>query len=430
MQELVYGIQKHLQDEEQILRMIVEGVVTKLGYVGAMVATHESNGALPIRAIYVDPAIASMEQIGEWEDQASRFSPDQSLSFSDPRVARVYLNRDADAVNLSVIAASHGEPQMHDDMYSLFAPVVPLAAKPLIDAIQQHIGVHQVIAVPFFLEALPNRPEEHRLIGNLFALTRSRRFTRGEIELLQLFGQQAAVGLRNARIYRQSEHRRRTAEIFGKMAFGAAASIHDLRNQIGSAKTTLQLLQMFEQQLQGELDADQRAEVEELRRETFAQVPAALDRLKQTSHLLATLHEPWRLIQNVPNPTSTPACCALGRVLPIHDNWVHLVIEPELPTIQTVSDMLTEAFKVLIKNAVEAIEARHMTARAWPDQLDEQEMRELWIESWREGEQWASITIRDNGIDIHPSTSTISTRWAGPVKRPGWALDCSGRRTI
>jgi GAF domain-containing protein len=228
VQELVYGIQKHLQDEEQILRMIVEGVVTKLGYVAAMVATHEANGALPIRAIHVDPAIASMEQIGEWEDQASRFSPDQSLSFSDPRVARVYLNRDADAVNLSVIAARHGEPQMRDDMYSLFAPVVPLAAKPLIDAIQQHIGVHQVIAVPFFLEALPNRPEEHRLIGNLFALTRSRRFTRGEIELLQLFGQQAAVGLRNARIYRQSEHRRRTAEIFGKMAFGAAASIHGI----------------------------------------------------------------------------------------------------------------------------------------------------------------------------------------------------------
>ena len=404
VQELVYEIQKHLQDEEQILSMIVEGVVAKLGYVAAMVATYEANGALPLRAIYVDPTLASIEQIRAWEQQVTQFSPDRPLSFTNPRVARVYLNRDEDAVNLSVIAARCGEPQMRDDVYSLLAPVVPPAAKPLIDAIQQNVGVYQVIAVPFFLESLPNRPEERTLVGNLFALTRSRRFTRGEIELLQLFGQQAAVGLRNARMYRRSEYRRQTSEIFGKMAFSAAASIHALRNQVGSAKTTLQLLQMFERQSQEDLSTSERAEIERLRHDTFAQIPAALDRLNQTSQLLDTLHEPWRPIRNVPTDVNICLSRALSRVLPIRDDWVHIELAPDLPPIYTVSDMLTETFKVLIKNAVDAIESRYMSARAWPDRESDSipEPRELRIESRREDDTWAVVTIRDNGLGIRP----------------------------
>jgi signal transduction histidine kinase len=404
VQELVYEIQKHLQDEEQILNMIVEGVVEKFGYVAAMVATYESNGALPLRAVYVDPALASLEQIQAWEQQVTQFSPDRPLSFTNPRVARVYLDRDEDAVNLSVIAARCGEPQMRDDIYSLLAPVVPPAAKPLIDAIQQKVGVYQVIAVPFFLESLSNRPEERTLVGNLFALTRSRHFTRSEIELLQLFGQQAAVGLRNAQMYRRSEHRRQTSEIFGKMAFSAAASIHALRNHVGGAKTTLQLLQMFERQTQDDLSPPERTEIERLRQDTFAQIPAALDRLNQTVQLLDTLHEPWRLIRNV--PTDVNACLARGlaRVLPIRDDWVHMALDPELPPIYTVSDMLTETFKVLIKNAVEAIESRYISARTWPDQGSDSlpEPRELRIESRREDDTWIIVTIHDNGTGIRP----------------------------
>ena len=45
------------------LQQVVYDVVTALGYSGAMVATHEQGDALPVRALFVDPNLATMEQI-------------------------------------------------------------------------------------------------------------------------------------------------------------------------------------------------------------------------------------------------------------------------------------------------------------------------------------------------------------------------------
>lgn len=404
IQELVYGIQQHLQDEERILRMVADGVVHKLGYAVAMVATHEANGALPIRAFAFHPSVADAERLREWEAQISQYSSNGPISLSNPANHAVNLNQASHAVNLSIIAAQRGQPQTSDDIYALLTPIVPIEAKPQIDAIQQQMGVHQVIAVPFYLDGHPDHPERPRLIGNLLVFTRSRRFSQGEISGLQLIGQQVAMGLHNAHIYRQSEHRRQTAEIFGKMAFGAAASIHALRNHVGGAKVTLQLLHMFDQQLQTEADPETRANVLALQRETLDQVPVALERLKQSSLLLDTLHEPWRLIHNAPTDINDCLLRALNRVLPVKQQWVHIHIEPDLPQISTVSDMLIEAFKVLIKNAVEAIEARHASdrTRATEPNFDTHDPRELTIESWQEDGEWIGVRIRDNGIGIPP----------------------------
>jgi signal transduction histidine kinase len=91
-------------------------------------------------------------------------------------------------------------------------------------------------------------------------------------------------------------------------------------------------------------------------------------------------------------------------VLPSIDDWVHLVLDPELPPIYTVSDMLTEAFKVLIKNAVEAIETRYSAARAWPTAQSDTPaaLRELRIESRRIDDTQILVTICDNGLGIRP----------------------------
>jgi signal transduction histidine kinase len=119
---------------------------------------------------------------------------------------------------------------------------------------------------------------------------------------------------------------------------------------------------------------------------------------------LDTLHEPWRPIRNVPTDLNACLTRALSRALPIRDDWVHMALEPDLPPIHTVSDMLTEAFKVLIKNAVEAIESRHLSARSWPEQNGDSapEPRDLRIESRREDETQVVVTIYDNGIGISP----------------------------
>ncbi len=245
-QTLTFEIQTSLRDEGQILQRIVAGVVSELGYVGAMVATHESGGALPVRAFDVDQAIISVEQILAWEAEIARLSPDRPVSLTNPDIARVYVDQDEYQDNLSVKAYRSGKPERSDDLFSLFTPIVTESARPFVRGIQQALGVQEVIAVPFFLEQSTDGQISRELVGNLFAATRAKRFSSGEIELLQAFGQQAAAGLRNARLYRRAEDRRRASEIFGKMAFSAAASVHTLKNQVGVVRGNLQILGLID----------------------------------------------------------------------------------------------------------------------------------------------------------------------------------------
>jgi two-component system sensor histidine kinase DctS len=52
--------------------------------------------------------------------------------------------------------------------------------------------------------------------------------------------------------------------------------------------------------------------------------------------------------------------------------------------------MLTEAFRILIKNAIEAIDSHRQSSR------------ELWLESRLRSAQWVEITVRDSGLGIKP----------------------------
>ncbi|MBZ0304812.1 MAG: GAF domain-containing protein, partial [Anaerolineae bacterium] len=239
MQELVYKVQANLQDEVLLLEHIVQDVVKYMGYIGAMVATYESDGSLPVKAFYIDPAIADLEKIHVWEHQLSNLLG-KPISISDPEIACVYTNDPAYSDNLSIKAARAGEPVISDELFSLFVPIVPdgKLVREVVSAMQAEMGIQQAIAVPFFLG--------QELVGNLFAATRSRSFSRGEIAVLTTFGQQAAAGIRNARLYRISNERREIAQIFAKMAFSAAASVHDLRNHIGVAKSNIEMFKMFD----------------------------------------------------------------------------------------------------------------------------------------------------------------------------------------
>ena len=240
-QELVFEMQSRLQYEEQILQRIAEGVVSDLGYVGAMVATYELDDSLPVRAFYVDPNLATLEQIHQWENDVSRYSA-HVVSITDPDIARVFVYEDEYKDNLSVRAFKAGGIVTSDELFDLFRPIAPLASRPVVEGIQQALGIQQVIAVPFFLETFVGAQLTREIVGNLFAATRSKKFSGGEIELLKEFGQQAAAGIRNARLYRQVEERRQVAQVFGKMAFSAAASVHALRNHIGAFQMHLDLI--------------------------------------------------------------------------------------------------------------------------------------------------------------------------------------------
>lgn len=332
-----------------MLQQIAEGVVNALGYVGAMVATYnQDDDSLPVRAFYVDPELATVEQILTWENRLSTLLG-KRISISDPEVAKVYVYKSGYEDNLSVQAVRQVKPIVNDDLASLFTPIVPVnkLTKPVIAIIQRALKISQVIAIPFFLLA-PDGGDP-QIVGNLFAATtHPSGFRNEEIELLQAFGQQAAAGIFNAQLYREIDEQREVAQVFGKMAFSASKSIHQLRNDVGFIRGQLQLLPYIEQF------------PEEQRREIIAAAPKVIERLDDIRDRLDQLHEPWRPVK--PKPTHINVCLenARNKVVPEHvtDIDVKLHLNDALPLVETSSDMLTEAFSILIKNAVEAIQAK------------------------------------------------------------------------
>ncbi|RLC67981.1 MAG: hypothetical protein DRI48_00820 [Chloroflexi bacterium] len=402
-QEIVYEMQSKLQDEEQILQRISEGVVSDLGYVGAMVATYEPDESLSVRAFYIDPHLVSEEQIRQWEEEVSKYSA-QVVSITDPAVARVFVSYEEYQDNLGVRAVRAGEPITSGELYDLFTPIAPPSSKPAVKGIQQALGVQQVIAVPFFLETLVDGEPEREIVGNLFAATRSRQFSHGEIELLRAFGQQAAAGIRNARLYQQVEERRQVAQVFGRMAFSAAASVHALRNHIGAFQMHLHLIQVTPPE----------------RREEIMQLSSKmLERLDEAAKILDNLHEPWRLNLEVLTDVNACVARAIGRAVKNKEEVeakegivVHAVLADDLPRIETSPDMLTEAFRVLIKNAVEAVREKGGGG-------------EVQIESrLNEDGSCVEVSFSDDGIGIQPEhlSKVFELRWSTKETGMGFGL--------
>jgi signal transduction histidine kinase len=401
-QELVFDLQSELQNEERILQRIVQGIVSDLGYVGAMVATYEPDDSLPVRVFYVDPSLVMEKQVHAWEREISKYSA-HMVSITDPEIAKVLVHYDEYQDNLSIRALKAGGPVVSDDLYDLFRPVAPAASRPAVEGIQQALGVRQVIAIPFFLKRSVQGQARQEIVGNLFAATRSRKFSAGEIELLQAFGQQAAAGIRNARLYRQVEERRRVAQVFGKIAFSAAASVHVLRNHIGAFQTLLHLVKV--------VPPERHSEIMGLGDEIAG-------RLDESVEILNNLHEPWHQTLDVPTDINGCLTRATRRVIPDGDEIrdqagivVHTILSDDLPSVKTSPDMLTEAFRVLIKNAVEAIQERDASG-------------ELRIRSCLGKGGDIEVQIADNGIGIRPKdlSRIFEMRWSTKEAGMGFGL--------
>jgi signal transduction histidine kinase len=282
--------------------------------------------------------------------------------------------------------------------------LIPDSIEPLIAEVQEALGIQSLIAVPFYIG--------DSLVGVLFASTRSRRFSIGEVELLDAFGQQAALGIRNARLYQISEERRVASQIFAKMAFGSAASIHTLRNRAASVKAQLQMLPLLEQLPEGS------------RQEVLKSVPTVLDRLDDITRILDHLHEPWNLTHDDQIDVNECLRRAVDKVF-IHPDEVtfvtvndevrsmalHRNLADALPEIMTTSDMLIETFKVIIKNGFEAVKDSDVEAPA------------MWIESSLV-DGMIEVIIRDNGTGIKPENLSriFEMKWTTKSHGMGFGL--------
>lgn len=371
LERVIFKLQARMTDEVEVLQTVVEAVVYELGYQGAMVATLEEGRALPVRAYAIEGTTALLTR---WERMAGK-------SLIGPE-AVVYLDNEKYKNNLSVRAVKgiNGRPQHYLTSNNLYDLLRPIAPKAVADLAQTALGIKQVIAVPFFIE--------DEIVGNLFVASRRGRFTPWEISLLTNFGQQAAAGTRNARLYREAEEQRRIAEQFGRMAFSATASVHTLGNHVSAVRTYLHLLSG----LAGYSTSQQQ--------EILHNNATMLDRLRRASEMLAKLHQPWLEISDEPVSVNDCLVSALNAVYPQlmesnrSDNLaeqigahIHILLSPNLPPVFTAAEMLTEAFRVVLKNARDAM--REMG-----------QMGDLWISSRRAPDGRISIIFKDSGTGI------------------------------
>jgi signal transduction histidine kinase len=378
LERIALTMQSQMADETEVLQTIVDVVVHNLGYAGAMVATLENAHALPVRAYSID---INQSLIQTLEKRAG-----QSI-ISDQSV--VYLDDERYQDNLSARAVRSYRTQAKRFLLSdhLFDLLRPFINKHLCDFIQRLLSIKQVLALPFF--------REQQVVGNLFVMSRRTEFSADELMILTTFGQQAAVGLHNARLYRRTEEQRQIAEMFGRMAFSATASIHKLRNQIGAARSYLYLLESM-------LDVP----AEKLH-ELLADVSLISGRLDQAADLLDSLHQPWRQIPDEPVNVNYCLLHALREVFPLttfkpidaqvkteSDIMVSLHLSSEMPMVETTADMLAEAFRIIIKNGVEAVSDRPLSKR------------KIAVSSRWAAEQGVVITIRDEGKGIDPANLT------------------------
>lgn len=372
LERIILALQVKMTDETEVLQLIVDAVVQTLGYAGAMVATLESDNSLPVRAFAQDFDSSLLNYLIE----------KLGVSPVSPRSV-VYLDDEVYKDNLSVraVCGEDGLPEKYlisGSLHDLFRPIVN---RPLSNLAQRLVGIKQVIAIPFFLDG--------EVVGNLFVATRQPQFSERDINILIAFGQQAAVGFRNARLYRKAEERRQIAQMFARMAFSASASVHALRNHIGAFRTFISLVRRFPQ----------------ISPERFTKIVDSteelMQRLDESAHLLDNMHMPWQ--QNVDELTDINACLrwAIAEIFPetrfqgqqsevvTHDGiTVHLQLTDNLLQVMTVPDMLTEAFRVVIKNGLDALRE---SGRKKPA---------LWIRSIQQEDKKSEIQVEDNGIGI------------------------------
>lgn len=373
LERVILSLQTSITDETQTLQIIVDAVVQKLGYAGAMVATLEADRALPVRAYCID---ISPEILHKLEQKAG-------LTLLGPKsVVHIGDEKFKDNLAIRAVKGVGGRPEkfvVSNQLYDLLRPIV---TQELSNLAQRLIHIKQVIAVPFFLA--------NEVVGNLFVATRKPRFTSREKELLATFGQQAAVGIRNARLYKKAEERRQIAQMFGKMAFSATANIHALRNHISAFQAYIRVMD-----LTTELSTEQRQELLEIS-------PNILDHLNKASDILDSLHEPWRQAPDIPTNVNNCLNWAARKVFSkiMIDTekkeidtgagvTLHRSLVNRLPFVHTSPDMLIEAFKVLIENAVDAIK-EHPNGR------------DIWLESRLGQGNIIEVTIRDSGTGIKP----------------------------
>lgn len=371
----------HGTDEAQILERTAQILADTLDYALVLIASLEEKQNLVLRAFAL-----------QVEDElAARIEPLLQEARDERRIlARLGEAAPEEKVALRKLRATICEGQAEPiPLSERSSDLLDLFIRPLDQAASAHwqkaSGVQRVTVQPFSLT--------DELCGCLVVASSRPNLGQQERRLLQTVAKHLALGMRNARLYERMEEQRRAAQAFAQMAFSGSAYLHTLRNQIGGLRTFLGLVQALPK-----MKPEQRDEV-------IVTSHKAMESLDQAAEILDHLHEPWRrqpkVVTDV-NDCLTVALIKLFRDLTIQPGDTHLVtaqginvqwrLANDLPTARTSPELLTEAFRIVMRNAVDALHEKFGAAnlsQSW-----------LTVESIGDDEGQIVVTIADNGAGI------------------------------
>ncbi|MEK6753920.1 MAG: ATP-binding protein [Chloroflexota bacterium] len=248
------------------------------------------------------------------------------------------------------------------------------------------------------------RIKDRTIVGFIEIINKHDGLSFGEDDqiLLSTLTAQVAIMLENARLeneVQRSNSRRESAEIFGRMAFSATTNIHAFRNHLGVIRGNLQILNQV----------DALGDTEEKRREVVGNlIPPVMDRLNKIREILDNLRTPWQIQSSIDVDVNACLYRALDRVFP---NWqsnngeATVNVDKEIPPFKATPEMLTEAFRVVIKNAYDAIAEKGKSGLL------------LLTTNLDDTKSYITITIADNGIGIKPENleRIFDLRWTTKV---------------
>ncbi|MCB0208897.1 MAG: HAMP domain-containing histidine kinase [Anaerolineae bacterium] len=351
----------------KLLDGIMDSVVNRLGYRGAMLATYEidkdGSGELPLRIFKVQDGI---EWMMEWGQEIMGTSV---LGYT------LSLNDEPDHIGVKAIRkALQGEAKAYAitrslfDLWGYFLP----KDRFFVSLMQPMLGMVTMINIPLIAIDEYGKPE---LIGNMYAGHGKLRFSEQDIATFEAFVAQASLSIQNARLHRIAEARAEEierllhitetslaetkqlaeenarladaaekraieAETVAQLADFGSKMTHRMVNEIGLVRLRMQrLISRAKKEKQSNL-----ADLEK----TYANIETALG-------LIEEMKRPFRIVEIIPTEINEAIGEALSELrIPKH---ITFTLEPELQTLPKVQadQNLSEVFRVLIKNAYEAM---------------------------------------------------------------------------
>ena len=301
LQNLIGDVQSTISVEE-VFQKVVDDVVEGLGYRAAMLAQVDvAENKLVLKAWHIEPQslIEAGNKLTPWRLETGEVSLEDKVNIG------------------ATVLRERGKPcEITHDLYRLLGPMVP---RPACATLQRLAGIKTMVTVPFRVE---NEP-----VGNLYVASEREHIGESAIRSLRAFADQAAVAVRNAELFKDTQK-------LAVMSFAATKSVHSLNNRLG----------IIWAGLEDDADDEDRKDARQYHKEAV--------------ELVQSLRNPYEAVKEGPTDVNVSLKTALADVKRNVGIPAHIRIECQygesLPLVKA-SEMLTKAFRILVKNAVEAM---------------------------------------------------------------------------